>query len=234
LFEEEPAGDASAGAEAIVSSIGIAQKAVAAEPGGRAGDDVIASSLRRAPDPRGRSPGFLYAGGHFRAYHGQRAIPKACLARTRLAVPGTADYRVNDQQGEPLFAVIAEANAALTRMLKPVLAEVRALTGPRRRVAIVFGRGGWSPRLFQERLGMDFDILSYRKGRVRRIAEKRFLRRTASLEPADQEPRVTLSPLSAPHRSLALAPPCEDLNRAEACFAGTELRMRFKVAGDAG
>src|ERR1039457_1245830 len=70
----------------------------------------------------------------------------------------------------------------MTRMLIPILEEVRNLIGPRRRVTIVFDRGGWSPKLFQKLLAMGFDILTYRKGRVRRIAEKRFVLRTAKLD----------------------------------------------------
>src|SRR2546425_6916028 len=37
-------------------------------------------------------------------------------ARRRLAMPATTDYWVNDQQGDPLFVVTAEANAGLVRM----------------------------------------------------------------------------------------------------------------------
>jgi DNA-binding CsgD family transcriptional regulator len=137
---------------------------------------------RRRIAERGRMMGFLYLDGHVRAYHGQHTIPKAYLARTRLAVPGTTDYWVNDKQGEPLFVVTAEANAAMTQVLIPILEEVRTLIGPRRRVIIVFDRGGWSPKLFQKLLAMGFDILTYRKGRVRRMAEKRFVWRTGKLD----------------------------------------------------
>ena len=125
---------------------------------------------RRRVAERGRMMGFLYLDGHVRAYHGKHTIPKAYLARTRLAVPATTDYWVNDQKGEPLFVVTAEANAAMTLMLVPILEEVRHLIGPQRRVTIVFDRGGWSPKL------------TYRKGRVRRIAEKRFVLQTAKRE----------------------------------------------------
>jgi hypothetical protein len=126
--------------------------------------------------------GFLYIDGHVRAYQGKHTIPKTYFSRTRLAVPGTIDYWVNDKKGEPLFVVTAEANAAMTRMLVPLLEEVRNLIGPRRRVTIVFDRGGWSPKLFRELLAMGFDIMTYRQGRVRRIAEKRFVLRTAKLD----------------------------------------------------
>jgi hypothetical protein len=57
------------------------------------------------------------------------------------------------------------------------------------------------------------------------------LQSTATLQPTDQELRVTLSPLSSRHRSQAVAALCEDLNTAGTCFPGTNLRMRFAVAG---
>ncbi|PYT97849.1 MAG: hypothetical protein DMG38_17975 [Acidobacteria bacterium] len=126
--------------------------------------------------------GFLYADGHVRAYHGQHTIPKAYVTRARLAAPATTDYWVNDQRGDPLFVVTAEANTALTRMLPTVLGEVRKLLGPQRRVTVVFDRGGWSPKLFRELLALDFDLLTYRKGRTRRIAESRFTQHRAKLD----------------------------------------------------
>lgn len=131
---------------------------------------------------RGRVFGFLYLDGHVRAYHGKHTIAKGYLTRARLAVPATTDYWVNDRKGEPLFVVTAEANAAMTHVLVPILEEVRRLLGPRRRITIVFDRGGWSPKLFQKLLAMGFDILTYRKGRVRRVSEKRFVLRNAKLD----------------------------------------------------
>jgi hypothetical protein len=131
---------------------------------------------------RGRLFGFLYIDGHVRTYHGKHSIAKGYDTRTRLAVPATTDYWVNDQKGDPLFVVTADANAAMTRMLTPLLEEARGLLGPHRRATIVFDRGGWSPQLFEKLLAMGFDILTYRKGRVRRVAEKRFVLRKAKLD----------------------------------------------------
>jgi hypothetical protein len=134
---------------------------------------------RRRVAERGRTLGFLYVDGHVRAYHGKRVIPKAYLTRKRIAAPGTTDYWVNDKKGDPLFVVTAEANAAMTQMLVPILKQVRDLIGPRRRLTVVFDRGGWSPRLFLTILNMRFDILTYRKGGFRKISEKRFILRKA-------------------------------------------------------
>ena len=131
---------------------------------------------------RGRMMGFLYIDGHVRAYHGKHRIAKGYDTRIRLAVPATTDYWVNDRSGDPLFVVTAEANAAMTRMLEPILQEARTLLGPGRRATVVFDRGGWSPKVFVKLLAMGFDILTYRKGRVRRVAEKRFVLRKARLD----------------------------------------------------
>jgi DNA-binding CsgD family transcriptional regulator len=131
---------------------------------------------------RGKVLGFLYIDGHVRAYHGKHTIPKAYVTRMHLAAPASTDYWVNDQRGDPLFVVTADANARMTRMLMPVLREVRELLGPLRHSTVVFDRGGWSPKLFQDLLAMGFDLLTYRKGRTRHIAEKRFTWHQARLD----------------------------------------------------
>ena len=122
---------------------------------------------------RGEALGFLYTDGHVRVYHGQHALPKAHVARMRISMPATSDYWVNDSAGDPLFVVTAEANAGLVQMLPGILAQVRALVG-KRRLTVVFDRGGYSPKLFQQILTNGFDLLTYRKGRSPRIPRKRF------------------------------------------------------------
>ena len=96
---------------------------------------------------RGTALGFLYTDGHVRVYHGQHALPKTHVARMRLSLPATSDYWVNDSAGDPLFVVTAQANAGLVKMLPGILDQVRALVG-KRRVTVVFDRGGYSPKLF--------------------------------------------------------------------------------------
>ena len=144
----------------------------------------------------GAAVGFLYTDGHVRVYHGKRTLPKAHVARMRIALPATTDYWVGDGRGDPLFVVTAEANACMAKMLPPLLKEVRALVGERR-ITIVFDRGGWSPKLFAQILDDNFDILTYRKGRSRKVARHRFTKHTATLDGktvsytlADQEIRL--------------------------------------------
>jgi len=144
-------------------------------------EQLGAELARLRVDQRGHLMGFLYVDGHVRAYHGQRCISQAYVARRHLAMPATTDYWVNDRAGDPLLVITGEVNAALTKAFPRLLREVRAAVGERR-VTIVFDRGGWSPKLFQRMIEEGFDILTYRKGKGRRIHERRFVRRRAKLD----------------------------------------------------
>ena len=145
-------------------------------------EQLGAELARLRVDQRGHLMGFLYVDGHVRAYHGQRAIAsKAYVTRRHLAMPASTDYWINDRSGDPLLVITGEVDAALTKALPRLLREVRDVVGERR-VTIVFDRGGWSPKLFSTMITDGFDLLTYRKGRCRRINERRFIRRRAELD----------------------------------------------------
>jgi len=130
---------------------------------------------------RGAMMGFLYVDGHVRVYHGCRRLSSAFVARMRLALPATTDYWVNDRKGDPVFVVTADVNAGMVTMLPVILREIRGLVG-KRRVTVVFDRGGWSPKLFREMIDNGFDILTYRKGKWRQIARSRFTTQSKRIE----------------------------------------------------
>jgi len=131
---------------------------------------------------RGHLMGFLYVDGHVRAYHGQRPTSSnAYVPRRHLAMPASTDYWINDSSGDPLLVITGEVDAALTRAMPRLLREVRGVVGERK-VTIVFDRGGFSPKLFSTMIKDGFDVLTYRKGRCRRINERRFVRRRAVLD----------------------------------------------------
>jgi transposase len=130
---------------------------------------------------RGELMGFLYIDGHVRAYHGKHTISQTFVARRHLAMPATTDYWINDRAGDPLLLITGELDASLTKAFPDLLREVRATVGERQ-VTIVFDRGGWSPKLFRSMIAQGFDLLTYRKGKTRRIAERRFVHRRAKLD----------------------------------------------------
>jgi transposase len=145
-------------------------------------EQLGAELARVRVDQRGRLMGFLYIDGHVRAYHGERPIASnAYVARRHLAMPASTDYWINDSSGDPLLLITGEVDAALTKAMPRLLREVREVVGERR-VTIVFDRGGWSPQLFAEMMRSGFDVLTYRKGRCRRINERRFIRRRTKLD----------------------------------------------------
>jgi hypothetical protein len=53
----------------------------------------------------------------------------------------------------------------------------------------------------------------------------------ADLQVTDTELRVTLVPLSSPHRTRAIAALCQQLDRHGTHFPGTRLRLRYAVRG---
>ncbi len=59
-------------------------------------------------------------------------------------------------------------------MLLQLTPQIRSLVGEKRRPTIVFDRGGWSPKLFVQLLEQRFDVLTYRKGRIDKVAERLF------------------------------------------------------------
>jgi transposase len=54
----------------------------------------------------------------------------------------------------------------------------------------------------------------------------------ADLQVTRSELRVTLEPLSSPHRTRAIAALCEELNRTNAVFPGSSLRLRYAIRAD--
>jgi DNA-binding CsgD family transcriptional regulator len=75
-------------------------------------EQLGAELARLRVDQRGALMGFLYVDGHVRAYHGERMISRAYVARRHLAMPATTDYWVNDRAGDPLLLITGDINAA--------------------------------------------------------------------------------------------------------------------------
>lgn len=131
--------------------------------------------MRRAAS-RNEALGYLYFDGHVRVYSGKVEIPKAHVARMRMALPATQDLWVNDADGTPLFFMTQPAHGQLVSELPGVMAQVRLAVGPNRRVTLAFDRGGWSPELFAKLDGMGFDVLTYRKGETEALPGTAFTR----------------------------------------------------------
>lgn len=130
---------------------------------GRA-DRLIDALARHHLDVHAEAAGIFYVDGHVRAYHGGAEVPKAHVARIRLAMGAELDTWVCDHNGDGLLVWSAPPGASLAGELRTVVAKVRDLVGDAARPTICFDRGGWSPKLFAELTLAGFHILTYRKG----------------------------------------------------------------------
>jgi transposase len=117
---------------------------------------------------------FLYLDGHVREYHGKFPLFAAKKAQRQVVTPAATDTWVHDARGEPLLVVTSEVNAKLTQVLEPILADVRRLVGDGRRMTVIFDRGGFSPKLFVRLIAAGFDLITYRKGKVKKLPAGRF------------------------------------------------------------
>jgi len=137
-------------------------------------DAFLQDLVQRRVRTREEALGFLYVDGHVRVYTGESDLPKTHVARMRICLPATQDVWVNDAEGAPLFFVTQEAHPSLVTALENVLKRVRAEVGDKRRVTVVFDRGGFSPALFKKMYDDGFDVLTYQKGKFDCLPESAF------------------------------------------------------------
>jgi hypothetical protein len=130
---------------------------------GRA-DQLMMALARRHAAARPEALGFLYVDGHARVYYGTRTVQKTHVARLKFPAPATMETWVTDQDGDPVFMVIAEPSDSLAGELRRLLPDLRGIVGQGRRVTVCFDRGGWSPALFADITAAGFDLLTWRKG----------------------------------------------------------------------
>src|SRR5450830_1410359 len=123
---------------------------------------------------RPEATGFLYLDGHVRVYTGTRQLPKAHIARMRIAGPATEETWVTDTDGDPVMVITAPPSASLAAELARLLPDLRTIIGPDRACTVVFDRGGYSPAVFTEIITAGFDLLTYYKGTWTRSAPAAF------------------------------------------------------------
>jgi len=146
---------------------------------------------------------FLYLDGHVREYHGKFPLFEAKKAQRQVVTPAATDTWVHDADGEPLLVVTSEVNAKLTQVLEPILADVRRLVGDQRRMTVIFDRGGFSPKLFARLIAAGFDVITYRKGKAKKLPSGRFALQRRKIDGVWREykvcdrPRVRVGALPA-------------------------------------
>ena len=137
--------------------------------------ELIMALARRHAAARPDALGFLHIDGHARVYYGTRQVQKTHVARLKFPAPATMETWVTDQDGDPVFMVVAEPSDSLAAELRSLLPALRQVVGDRRRVMVCFDRGGWSPALFADITGAGFDLLTWRKGTAPDLPAETFM-----------------------------------------------------------
>ncbi len=140
--------------------------------------ELVMWLARRRAEEEPRALGLLYIDGHVRPYYGKKWLPKGFISSRKQVLPAITDYWVNDRDGQPVLVLPTEANPGVVKMLPEIVAAVREVIGQKRRATIAFDRGGWSPELFAKILELGFDVLTYRKGKVRPLPRSAFREET--------------------------------------------------------
>jgi len=168
---------------------------------------------------------FLYVDGHVREYHGQYPLSKAKKPQRQVVTPAATDTWIHDAGGEPLLVVTHEVNAKLTQVLETILADVRRLVPkPQRRITVIFDRGGFSPKLFARLIAAGFDVITYRKGKVRKLPGERFTVQRKRIDGSWREYEVC----DRPRVRVGKRPPQDQRGGVGKCFWMREVRVLRK------
>ena len=129
----------------------------------RRSEELLMTLARHHGKAHPEAMGVLYVDGHVRAYHGGADLPRAHLARARIAMAATTDTWLADSAGRAVLVWSSPPGASLSAELRQAAKAVTELLGPDAHPLVCFDRGGWSPATFAELQKMGFDIMTYRK-----------------------------------------------------------------------
>jgi transposase len=155
---------------------------------------------------------FLYVDGHVREYRGKHRLAKAKKPQRQVVTAAATDYWVHDAAGEPLLVVTTEMNGTLTQVLEPILQDVKRLIPPEQRITVIFDRGGFSPKLFHRLIDQGFDVITYRKGKRRKLPESAFEKQRQKIDGQWREyefcdrPRVRVGRLRSARKNQKKGP----------------------------
>ena len=125
---------------------------------------------------------FLYLDGHVREYHGSAPLAKTKKSQRPRPAPAATDTWVHDAAGEPLLVVPSEMNDGLTKVLEPILKDVKQLAPEGASITVIFDRGGFSPKLFASLIAAGFDVITYRKGKSQPLPASSFSEQTEVID----------------------------------------------------
>lgn len=105
---------------------------------------------------------FLYTDGHVQCYYGKKKVGKVFSNNKKKVVKGSTDYWVNLDNGTPLLCISTEFNAHLSAILPDIIAHAKKICN-KKRLTIIFDRGGADALTYEKILAMGCDFIAYHK-----------------------------------------------------------------------
>jgi len=156
--------------------------------------------LARAGEGEDRVP--LYVDNHLRPYTGQHVIRKGWRMQDKMAVPGTTDYYVHDEEGCPLFRLSTTSHDSLCAWLMPVVEFAQLSLGDEVKPLLVFDRGGAFPKTMAELRNAGAEFVTYERKPYRELGATEFKESLLLAQASDPRRPVRVAYTEAPQKNL--------------------------------
>lgn len=118
-----------------------------------------------------------YVDNHLRAYTGQHTLRQGWKMQDKRARPGATDYYAHDEDGRPVYRLVAPDHGALTDVLTQVARFLRQGHGPKEPILIAFDRAGSFPEEMAQLRDEGFEFVTYERRPYAALPKSAFTRR---------------------------------------------------------
>jgi predicted ArsR family transcriptional regulator len=118
-----------------------------------------------------------YVDNHLREYTGQHTLRYGWKMQDKRARPGATDFYVHDEDGRPMFRLVAPDNGPLTDILTPVARFLRQGHGPNETILLAFDRAGSFPQEMAELRDEAFEFATYERAPYAKLPKNLFTQR---------------------------------------------------------
>ncbi|MDQ3263069.1 MAG: hypothetical protein M3Y59_05330 [Myxococcota bacterium] len=122
-----------------------------------------------------------YVDNHLREYTGQQTLRYGWKMQDKRARPGATDYYVHDEDGRPVYRLVAPDHGALTDILTPVARFLRQGHAPKERILLAFDRAGSFPEEMAALRDEDFEFVTYERAPYAKLPRRLFTQRAVIL-----------------------------------------------------
>lgn len=119
-------------------------------------------------------PAVFYVDNHLRPYTGKHVLRKGWRMQDRRVLPGTTDYYVHDEAGEPVMRTAVPSHDSLATWLPPIAKRLRDALGDDEQIVLAFDRAGAHAELLAALRDTRFEFVTYERKPFPELAASAF------------------------------------------------------------